>query len=86
MSFLIEIKSTAIQEKNVRSKEGKEYLIREQSGWAHLGKDYPQEVRVPLEAGKPAYAPGTYAIEPGCLYVDRFGRLTLGRLRLTAFT
>jgi len=75
-------KSTAIQEKNVRSKEGKEFLIREQIGWAYIGKDYPQEIRVPIEPGKTAYAPGNYDIDPSCIYPDRFGKLHLGRLRL----
>lgn len=83
MNAKIEIKSSAILEKTVRSKGGKEFLIREQTGWIDLGKDYPQEIRVPIEQGNHAYQPGEYAIDPACLYVDRFGKLTLGRLRLS---
>lgn len=82
MQVKIEVRSPAIDQKTVKGKDGKEYVIREQSGWIDLGKAYPQEVRIPVEQGKDAYPAGHYAMDPSCLYVDRFGKLSLGRLRL----
>lgn len=78
----IEVRSTNVTQKTVRGKDGKEYVIREQVGWIDLGKAYPQEVRIPVENGKEAYPPGKYDMDPSCIYVDRFGKLSLGRLRL----
>jgi Helix-destabilising protein len=82
LEIQIEIKSTDVDDKRGTSRAGKPYHIREQFGYADLGKAYPVEIRVPLDANAPPYAPGTYAIHPDSLYVDRFGRLTLGRLKL----
>lgn len=82
MNVKIEVKSNMVDQKTVKGKDGKEYIIREQAGWVDLGKAYPQEIRIPVEQGKDAYPSGHYAMDPSCLYVDRFGRLSLGRLRL----
>lgn len=83
LEIRIEVKSVDVTQKTVRSnRDGKEYLIRSQPGWAHLGKDYPQEIRVPLEAGQEPYAAGAYWLDSTCLYVDRYGNLALGRVRL----
>jgi hypothetical protein len=79
----IEIKSVDVTQKTVRgNKDGKEYLIRSQRGWVDLGKDYPQEIQVPLAANQDSYAVGKYLVDPACLYVDRYGNLSLGRVRL----
>jgi hypothetical protein len=78
----IEIETTAIAERKIRSKEGKEFHIREQPAWAHLGKAYPVEFRIALGVGKNAFPKGTYLLDPSCLYVDRYGKLTIGRLEL----
>ena len=81
----IEVKSIELVEKTVRSKkDGREYLIREQAGWVDVGKEYPQEVRIPIEAGKEPYPKGKYLMDPACLYVARFQNLSLGRLKLIA--
>lgn len=81
----VEVKSTDIFQKTVRSKrDGKEYTIREQTGWVDMGKDYPQEIRIPIETGKDAYPKGKYLMDPSCLYVARYQTLSLGRLRLIA--
>lgn len=82
MNVAIEVKSSDIAQKTVRGKDGKDYVIREQEGWVDLGKAYPQQIRISLEQGKEAYAPGRYALAPESLYVDRFGQLKLGRPRL----
>lgn len=82
MNVKIEVKSSEIAQKNVRGKDGKEFVIREQEGWVDLGDAYPQKVRLSLEQGKEAYAPGRYALDQKSLYIDRFGQLKLGRPRL----
>lgn len=83
IEILVEVKSGNVAEKTIKSKrDGREYLIREQVGWADLGKEYPQEIRIPLEKSQEAYAAGRYQIDPACLYVDRFQTLSLGRIRL----
>ncbi|MEX2151284.1 MAG: single-stranded DNA-binding protein [Steroidobacteraceae bacterium] len=82
MQVTIEIKVTDVSQKTVRSKDGKEYVIREQDGWVDLGEAYPQKIRISLEQGKQAYAIGRYQVSEKSLYVDRFGQLKLGRLRL----
>ncbi len=79
----IEVKLAGVIEKAVRGRaDGREYLIREQVGYVDLGKPYPQEVRIPVETGREPYAVGKYVVEPSCLYVDRYGKLSLGRLKL----
>jgi hypothetical protein len=81
----IEIKLADVMEKTVMArKDGRQCLIREQIGWIDIGKPYPQEVRIPVENGKEPYAPGKYTVDPACLYIDRYGKLALGRLRLLA--
>ena len=81
----IEVKSTELLEKLVRSKkDGKEYLIREQTCWVDIGREYPQEIRVSVEAGKEPYPKGKYLMDPACLYVARYQTLSLGRLKLIA--
>jgi len=84
MQVNIEVKSVALEQKTVTGKDGKQYVIREQDAWVDLGKAYPQAVRLSIELGKEAYRPGNYALDPSCLYIDRFGKLSLGRLRLIA--
>jgi hypothetical protein len=80
---VIEVKSSHVAQRAVKSnKDGKDYLFRDQRGWIDLGKEYPTEIRIPLEPAQQPYAPGTYRVDPACLYVDRYGRLSLGRLRL----
>lgn len=52
MEVRIEVKSAAVYQKTVRGKDGKEYVIREQSGYVDLGRPYPQEIRIPVEQGQ----------------------------------
>jgi len=78
----IEVKSGGVFEKTVRGKDGREYLIREQYGWVDLGKPYPQEVRISLDRAQDPYSAGEYVMDRSCLYVDRYGKLSLGRLKL----
>ncbi len=83
MIIKIEVKSPDVAEKSVVSKkDGQRYLIRSQAGWIDLGKFFPQEVRIPIDQGKEPYPVGKYTMDPSCLYVDRYGTLSLSRLRL----
>lgn len=78
----IEISSPDVTEKRGTSKTGSPYLIREQRGYVDFGRQYPTEIKVPLEASAEPYPTGHYMVDPDCLYVDRYGALTLGRLKL----
>jgi len=78
----VEIKSEEVLQKSGTSKQGKPYRIREQHAYIDLGKAYPVEIRVPLDETSPPYTIGHYHVCPTCLYVDRYGQLALGRLKL----
>jgi Helix-destabilising protein len=83
MQIKIEIKSSEATQRTIKSKkDGKEYIFRNQSGWVDLGKAYPQEIQIPLDSEHAPYQVGKYIMDPTCLYVDRYGNLSLGRLRL----
>jgi hypothetical protein len=78
----IEIASQEISEKRGTSKQGRPFVIREQRGYVDLGRQYPVEIRVPLDDSSQPYSSGRYIIDRECLFVDRYGALSLGRLRL----
>lgn len=89
MCLRIEVKSPEVTEKNgVSAKTGKPYSIREQTAYASVfdkdGKPapYPVRISVQLEPNQPPYQPGAYQVDPRCIWVDRFGSLVLGRLKL----
>ena len=80
----VEVKSRdVLTKRGIASKTGKEYAIHEQIGYVELEKPYPLEMRIPVQSPDTPYAPGTYLIDPSCLYVNRFGQLQLGRLKLS---
>jgi hypothetical protein len=78
----IEIKSGEVLTRTGTDKTGKPYAFREQVGWLDTGEEYPEKVRVPVEQGKAPYPPGKYVMDPTCLFVGKFNKLSLGRLRL----
>lgn len=86
----IEVKTNEVQVKSgVSAKSGKPYNIRTQEAYAHTfdkdGRPAPYPVRVVLtlpDGGFP-YQPGTYQLDPRCIYVDRFGSLAISRPVLT---
>jgi hypothetical protein len=82
MNVKIEIKSADVVQRAGTGKDGKPYAFREQTGWLDTGDEYPQKVRIPVEPGKAPYPPGRYVMDPSCLYVGKFNKLSLGRLRL----
>lgn len=80
----IEIKSADVVERGGTARAtGKVFKVREQHGWVDLGKAYPQEIVLKLEHEEQPYAVGAYVVDARSLYVDRFGQLQIGRLKLT---
>lgn len=82
LEIAVEVKSADVVERTHRGQTGREFLFREQLGWVDLGKPYPQEVHIPVAKGREPYAPGTYMVDAACVYVDRYGKLSFGPLRL----
>jgi hypothetical protein len=83
----IEIVSSTFDERS-GSKNGKNWVIREQAGYAHLLDDqgkpmkYPVACSIPLDRDAGAYQPGFYTLDPRSIYVGDFRRLELGRVKL----
>jgi|GEM_PF-1022322 len=84
MNVLIEIESAELAIKQgVSQKTNKEYCIREQSGYLKLPEfKYPQRFKFALEDDAQPYPAGNYTLDASCLWVNRFGELKLGRVRL----
>ena len=84
MKFIVpvEISSKEVVEKRGTSKTGVPYSIREQRAYLDFGRQYPTEFKIPLDSGALPYEPGKYIVDPDCLYVDRYGGLSLGRVKL----
>lgn len=78
----IEIKSQETRTKSGVSKKGKPYSITEQFGWVTLANGETRRVVIALEDGALPYASGRYELHRDSLYVDGFGQLALGRLKL----
>ena len=83
MGMKIEIKSDVIDEYH-GEKEGRNFVIRNQIGWLHVeGSDgYPEKVKVRLNDDQAPYSPGMYHIGKESYYINRFGALQIGALRL----
>jgi hypothetical protein len=83
----IEVVSSTVDERS-GTKNGKDWLIREQEAYAHLldehGKPrkYPVACSIPLEKDAPPYQPGFYTLDLRSIYVGDFRRLELGRVKL----
>lgn len=76
----IEIQSTEVQSKTVRSKkDGKEYTFFQQEAWLHDGSSYPTRCFVPVSGPASGYSPGRYSLAGDAHFVDRFGNLALAR-------
>lgn len=79
----IEVKNPGTEHVTGTSKQGRPYSFYRQSAYAHLpGKAYPVEFEMTHDQASDAYQPGFYSIDPSSIYVDRFGGLALGRLKL----
>lgn len=80
----IEIDSTEIDVfSGTSNRTGKPFSMRKQAAWVHLpGDRYPTRIEMTLDDDSQAYPKGEYKLGPRSLFVDRFGRLSLGRLEL----
>lgn len=47
-----------------------------------MGNEYPVLVKITLDEGQPAYAPGLYTVHLSSFKVGQFGSLMIDRLRL----
>lgn len=84
----IEVKSTAYVD---RVNSGGTF--REQEAWVHLcdqngnPQPYPQLMKLNLDiknpnSPQPPYQPGIYQLDPASIYVNKYGGLNIGRIRL----
>ena len=90
MSIRIEVKSAACTDRNVTIKNGPRAgqvaSFKEQVAYASLmdrdgtAKPYPTEVRLTVDQPYPV---GMYTLSPTSFYPDKFGGLTMGRVKLT---
>jgi len=80
----IEIDSDNIEVKHVTARrDGREYQIPEQNAFLHTpGQKYPTPFRLTLDKNQPAYRPGMYQLDLNSIGVDRFGSLTLFKVKL----
>jgi hypothetical protein len=86
----VEIKSTDIDSfSGISKKTGQPFAIRSQTAYAHtfdrngVQFPYPQQIKISLDDDQLPFAVGAYVVAPQCIYVDKFGKLALGRLSLT---
>lgn len=78
----IEIASSEVKQRDGQNAKGP-WSIREQSGFADLGKRYPTEIRLRLDKDAQAYPVGDYEVDfTASVYVDAYGNLRLGPLVL----
>ncbi len=80
----IEIQNPTVENvAGTSSRTGKPFSFNKQEAYAHIpGQHYPQRIELTLEDNSTGYPAGNYTIQPESLYVDRFGRLQLGQLKL----
>lgn len=81
----IEIKPSQVtfeSRSGVSSKTGNAYELFEQKGYAWLGGDYPQLIKIALEKGQPPYAAGLYDLSLESFMVGAYDRLQVGRIKL----
>lgn len=78
----VRVKSAQVQERRIKRKsDGREFLFREQPGLVSVGEE-TRIISVSLESDQAPYPVGEYELLDGSFYVDRNGRLQLGRLAL----
>lgn len=81
----IEIKPSQVtfeSRSGVSAKTGKEYKMFEQLGYAWLGGDYPELIKINLEEGQPAYQAGFYTLHSSSFRVGSYNQLQIGRIVL----
>lgn len=79
MNILIEIDSTNVRERNIKSERGT-FTVRDQTGWLRLpGKRYPKEMVISLDEGQEAYSDGTYRLLEESVTIEKFNRISFQR-------
>ena len=78
----IEVKSTATTTKSGTSKTGKPYSIIEQDAWIDMANGERRKVKFSVEDGTKPYALGVYELDDESFFVNQFGGLEIGRIRL----
>ena len=82
--FKVEIKSADVDEFSGVSKNGQPFTIRNQEAWCHLPDDpYPSRMKINL-GDRPSFPAGIYKISPSSFLIDRFGKLSVGRIELVS--
>lgn len=83
MTIRVEIQSDRVDERGgtIRNGEraGQSYHIRQQEGWIHNGKAYPERFLISLQDGQAPYPPGFYQLSPASLEVGEYSRLQFAR-------
>lgn len=82
----VEIKPSQVSvdvRNGVSAKSGKPYTMREQMGYAWLGGDYPELIKLSLDEGQPPYTAGFYELLLSSFRVGDFNRLQVDRVRLS---
>jgi len=80
----VKFTSLQIQSRTIKAKAtGKEYTFREQEALVSFPNGEVRKIAVSLEHDQAAYSLGEWLLGDGSFMVDRFNRLTLGRLSLS---
>ena len=79
----IEIDSTELDEFSGKSQKGNDFTIRKQEAFYHGGGKYPERIKIALDEGQKAYAPGMYTVDlKASIYIDRYDNIAFGKLTL----
>jgi len=70
----------------VSQRTGKPYVIREQSGYIHMGGVYPALFKFNLEDGQLPYPAGSYTLHPGSFKINNFEQISIGRVILQSIS
>ena len=81
----IEIKPSQVKfdtRSGTSARTGKAYSMNEQHGYAWLGGDYPELIKINLEDGQPPHPAGMYFMHDSSFRVGDFNRLQVARVVL----
>jgi len=81
MPLRVEVKSAEVTVKSWQ-KADRKGEINEQTGWIDLPSGERRRLVISIENKNMPYQPGVYVISDDSFEVDRFGGLSIGRLRL----
>jgi hypothetical protein len=79
----IEIQNDAVTTRAGVSAAGKNYSIRNQEAWFHqVGVPYPTRIELSLDNNQAPWSVGEYSLDEKSFFVDKYRRLSVGRLKL----